>query len=233
MSSTAPGRRERKKRATRLHIAQTAIGLFLERGFDAVSVAEIAEAADVSKVTVFNYFPAKADMVFELADARSIRPAAVVRDRAAGQSALEAIRDYYVAGLDGHAEWTGLHDGVEEYVAMVWASPTLLSAFARRRHAAAEELAAELARAVGEEPVAIGPFREPAGERAPGAITHRVVAGMIMGAIEQLINANVARMIAGQSAAEAEPQARADAEAAFAMLAGGIAGYARRARDRP
>ena len=51
------GLRERKKQATRRMISDVATGLFVRRGFDAVTVAEIADAAGVSKMTVFNYFP--------------------------------------------------------------------------------------------------------------------------------------------------------------------------------
>ena len=59
------GLRERKKRATHQAISNVATGLFLERGFDEVTVAEIAEAANVAKMTVFNYFPRKEDLFFD------------------------------------------------------------------------------------------------------------------------------------------------------------------------
>ena len=58
------GLRERKKRQTREAIAAAAMALFHERGFDAVTVADVARAADVSEKTVFNYFPTKEDLVF-------------------------------------------------------------------------------------------------------------------------------------------------------------------------
>ncbi len=61
----AEGLRERKKRQTRQHLSDVATGLFLERGFDAVTIAEIAHAADVSVNTVYNYFPAKEDLFLD------------------------------------------------------------------------------------------------------------------------------------------------------------------------
>src|SRR5487761_448962 len=59
------GLRERKKLRTRRLIAQTAARFFVERGFDAVPVAEVARAAEVSEATVFNYFPTKEDLVYQ------------------------------------------------------------------------------------------------------------------------------------------------------------------------
>ena len=62
----ATGRRERQKRATRQLLIDTATEMFLERGFDAVTVVEIAEVCDVSPTTVFNYFPTKEALVLDL-----------------------------------------------------------------------------------------------------------------------------------------------------------------------
>jgi AcrR family transcriptional regulator len=68
-SDAAEGLRERKKRLTRQQISDTATGMFLERGFDEVRVAEIAEACGVSEKTVYNYFPTKESLVLDRADA--------------------------------------------------------------------------------------------------------------------------------------------------------------------
>ena len=63
--STSPDRRSRKRLATRQAISDAATRLFLERGFDAVTVDEIAAAADVGRMTVFNHFPRKEDMFYD------------------------------------------------------------------------------------------------------------------------------------------------------------------------
>jgi AcrR family transcriptional regulator len=223
------GLRERKKQATRRHIAGTAVHLFLERGFDSVSIAEIAEAADVSKVTVFNYFPAKADMIFELPEAAGPDPAAVVRERPPGVAPLAAIRAYYIDALDRRLEWTCLHDGVEPFARMMWASPTLLAAFSERARQAESALALELARATGEQPWGTDESCEFPWNLSdlspPESIAHRVVAAMIGSTISQLTFANITRMLAGQTTDEAEPSARTDAERAFDLLQHGIADY--------
>jgi AcrR family transcriptional regulator len=88
------GLRERKKQRTRQVIAEAARQLFTERGFEAVTVAEIAHAADVSPQTVFNYFPTKEDLVYWRLGAFEDELLAAVRDRPAGESALAAFRRY-------------------------------------------------------------------------------------------------------------------------------------------
>src|ERR671924_1724037 len=94
-----PGLRERKKQQTWGLIAQTARRLFQERGFDAVTVADVARAADVSRKTVFNYFPTKEDLFYsglELFEAQLIE---AVRDRPPGESVLTAFRRIVLAGI--------------------------------------------------------------------------------------------------------------------------------------
>src|SRR4051795_11643681 len=92
------GLRERKKLRTRQLIADTARRLFAERGFDAVRVAEVARAAEVSEATVFNYFPAKEDLFFAGLDDFGDRLGAAGGDRAPGPSVLSACRDEMLRG---------------------------------------------------------------------------------------------------------------------------------------
>lgn len=88
------GRRERKKAATRLALSEAAMRLFLERGFDGVTVREIAEAADVSTTTLMKHFPTKEALVFDRDDEIERDLTAAVTERAPGTSALDALRAY-------------------------------------------------------------------------------------------------------------------------------------------
>jgi len=97
----AEGLRERKKRRTRQHIADTAARLFGERGYEQVAVVDVAEAADVSEQTVYNYFPTKQDLVFDLEEDPTQRLTEVIRHRQPGVSPAAAIRDAALAFVDG------------------------------------------------------------------------------------------------------------------------------------
>src|SRR3954468_18695631 len=88
------GLRERKKEATRRLIADTARRLFAERGFDAVTVAEVARAADVAEKTVFNYFPTKEDLFYSGMEAFEERILDAVRNRRPGETVLAAFRRF-------------------------------------------------------------------------------------------------------------------------------------------
>jgi AcrR family transcriptional regulator len=94
------GLRERKKRRTREDIAAAAMSLFAARGFDAVTVAEIARAADVSEKTVFNYFPAKEDLVVHRGAERMAELIAAVRAQPPGAPLVEPFRRMTMDFLD-------------------------------------------------------------------------------------------------------------------------------------
>jgi AcrR family transcriptional regulator len=95
------GLRERKKRRTRQHIADTAARLFGERGYEHVAVVDVAEAAEVSEQTVYNYFPTKQDLVFDLEEDLSDRLTDLIRTRPAGVSPAAAIREEALAFVEG------------------------------------------------------------------------------------------------------------------------------------
>src|SRR6187431_2329121 len=85
------GLRERKKRKTRELIAETARQLFAERGFEQVTVTEIAREAEVSPATVFNYFPTKEDLFYSRLEAFEDELLTAIRERAPGESVLQAF----------------------------------------------------------------------------------------------------------------------------------------------
>src|SRR5438067_13828071 len=88
------GLRERKKQRTRQAIAETAFRLFDERGFEEVTVAEVARAADISEGTVFNYFPTKEDLFYRQMESFEAAPVDAVRERPAGESVPAAFRRF-------------------------------------------------------------------------------------------------------------------------------------------
>lgn len=88
------GRRERKKAAIRKALSDTAVELFIARGFDNVSVREIADAVDVSTTTLMNHFPTKEALVFDRDDEIERLLVAAVTDRPAKTSVLDALRAY-------------------------------------------------------------------------------------------------------------------------------------------
>ncbi len=140
-----PGLRERKKRRTRVQIADTAMGLFLRDGFDQVTVAAVAEAAEVSMTTVFNYFPTKEDLFFDRSDAVINHLSAVVRDRPAGTSIIEACRSEFLSSVE-RCEWTsGLGQGMRNFYALVDASTALQARSLLFTEQAAVRLVATLA----------------------------------------------------------------------------------------
>ena len=94
------GRRERKKAELRTRISEVATALFLERGFDAVSVSEVAEAADVARPTVFAHFARKEDLLFDRYPEAEALVVAAVNDRPAGTSAVGALSELLVALAD-------------------------------------------------------------------------------------------------------------------------------------
>ncbi|MCF3134271.1 TetR/AcrR family transcriptional regulator [Streptomyces olivochromogenes] len=105
----AMGLRERKKLQTAMRIYQVAVGLFAERGFDAVSVQEIADASEVSKMTVFNYFGTKEDLIFRPMEEHFGDAARAVRERQPGESAVDAVRRQFLELVETRDPSIGLN----------------------------------------------------------------------------------------------------------------------------
>lgn len=92
MHKPTPPRQTRKRLATRQRISDVATRLFIERGFDDVTVDEIADTADVSRMTVFNHFSRKEDMFFDLDDGGREDLMSALRNRSNGVSPIESVR---------------------------------------------------------------------------------------------------------------------------------------------
>ena len=120
----APGLRERRKQETRQAISNIATHMFVDRGFDEVTIAEVADAAGVAKMTVTNYFPRKEDLVLDRAEAIERHLADVIAARAPGESMLAAIRRDYAAAVARADVTLGLSSPA--FAAMILGSPVLV-----------------------------------------------------------------------------------------------------------
>ncbi|MEU9606287.1 TetR/AcrR family transcriptional regulator [Streptomyces sp. NPDC048057] len=140
----AEGLRERKKRRTRQHISDTATGLFMERGFEDVTIAEIAEAADVSVNTVYNYFSTKEDLFLDRGDDVVEQLARWVRGRDAGESAVAAVLRELRADIEGMSPRVGLVTGYDRFVLVVHNAASLRASLSRLQRRALERLEEEL-----------------------------------------------------------------------------------------
>ncbi|SDH31033.1 transcriptional regulator, TetR family [Lentzea fradiae] len=142
------GLRERKKAATRKAIAETALQLFLAHGYEQVGIRQIAEAADVSVSTLFNYFPGgKEALVFDEETDNEAALIAAVTDRPAGRTITEALRTY----LTGFASKpSGPGSRFAEFQAFVQRTPALReyarTMWLRHEEALARAIAAESGR---------------------------------------------------------------------------------------
>lgn len=126
--------RERKKQESRQRISDVASALFFERGFDEVSVAEIAAAADVSKMTVFNYFPRKEDMFFDRIPA--------LHELIAGADGVAGLQQLWLRLFDERHPLAGIEDRMTVFWGVVLASPSLRA----RAREIVEEVEAQIRR---------------------------------------------------------------------------------------
>jgi AcrR family transcriptional regulator len=162
------GLRERKKTQTRVVIAETAADLFRRHGFDAVTVESVAQAAGVSKKTVFNYFPTKEDLVFDRTEDRLSSLLAAVTDRDEQTTVLESFRALVLAQSHHLSRLRDdMADGSDGFLDLVRKNPSLQ----RRIHEINADLTRQLAAALAEE----------AGTTADDPVV-LVVAGTLIGA---------------------------------------------------
>lgn len=202
--------RERKKRETRQRIADVATLLFVTRGFDAVTVAEIADAADVSRVTVFNYFPRKEDMFFDRHEEAVTLFTGAVRKRRAGESIPAALRRLVLDLSDDNHPLSGLRDGIEPFLRTVQNSPTLRAASRENHDGLVRDLADAITRDTGARPDDPLPHLVASGALTAHAIGYRHA---------------TERILAGESAEDIRPGHRALINTAFDVLEHGVGDY--------
>jgi AcrR family transcriptional regulator len=214
--SVETGLRELKKQRTRELIAETARRLFAERGFDAVSVAEIARIAEVSEKTVFNYFPTKEDLFYSRLEAFEEELLTAIRERGPGESVLAAFRRYLLRqrGVFDLKDDEATNQ-LRSVTRVITESPALL---ARERQVFArytESLAALIADEVGS---------------APDDVEPRAAANALLGVHRALIDFVRRRTLAGARSQQIAREVRVQAKRAFARLEGGLGDYAVKGR---
>ncbi|MFF8092928.1 TetR/AcrR family transcriptional regulator [Streptomyces sp. NPDC016675] len=192
------GLRARKKERTRDAIGDAAVALFLERGFEQVSVNDIAAAAEISKPTLFRYFPTKEDLVLHRFSDHQGEAARVVGDRGPGTDPVTALHRHFRAGLDRNDPVTGLNDHPEvvAFHRLVFTTPSLAGRLARYQLEDEETLADALG----------------AGVQA------RLRAAQVLAVQRVLARTNWQRIAEGRAAADVHPEAVADADLAFDQL---------------
>jgi AcrR family transcriptional regulator len=204
VSTERTGLRERKKQLTYQTVSEAAIAMFLERGFDKVSVAEVAAAAGISKPTLFRYFPAKEDLVLHRFADHEDEAARVVSGRPDGTSPLDALRRHFLAGLDRRDPVTGLCDDpqVLAFHRLLYGTPSLVA----RLYAYQARSETALVRALD-----------------PGTpVAARLAAGQIIAVLRILAEENWRRMDAGESAGQVHGDAVSAAGLAFVQLGSGL-----------
>jgi AcrR family transcriptional regulator len=217
-----PGLRERKKEQTRRLIADTARRLFAERGFDAVTVAEVARAADVAEKTVFNYFPTKEDLFYSGMEAFEERLLDAVREREPGETVLAAFRRFVLqpqgvfatrgAG-EGGPGGPGATEQLRSITRVITESPALLARERAVLARYADALAALIASDTG---------------AGPDDLEPRIAAHALLGVHRSLIEYVRRRALAGASASRIARELAEQGERAFALLERGLADYAPR-----
>jgi AcrR family transcriptional regulator len=207
------GLRERKKQHTRRLIAEIARRRFAERGFEGVTVAEIAREAEVSEKTVFNYFATKEDLVYWRLESFEQELLDTIRERAVGESVLAAFGRFVRAprGLLGNVD----EDAREQLAALtrtIVSSPALLA----REQQIFAGYTRSLAELIAE-------------EEGAGEVEAWVAANALMGVHRALVDFSRSRVLAGVRQPALADEVRAEAERALGLLERGLGGYAARA----
>ncbi|MFE2991059.1 TetR/AcrR family transcriptional regulator [Streptomyces sp. NPDC059262] len=192
--------RERKKRATRQRISDVATGLFAARGFEEVTIAEVARAAEVSAMTVFNYFPRKEDLFLDRIPQAIELFTEAVRQRSSGETPLGALRRLVLELLDQHHPLSAVDDDFPAFWRIVIASPALRA----RAREGVEELEEALAHTFA--------------GTVPGFTDPDFAAALTVAAYRSVYVTTARRLLAGETAATLVDDHRARVHKAFDAL---------------
>jgi AcrR family transcriptional regulator len=214
--ATEAGLRERKKQQTRELIAHAARVLFTDRGFDAVTVGQVARLANVSEVTVFNYFPTKEDLFYSGMQFFEEKLLDSVRERAPGESVLEAFRRPVLEGLNRLA--------AKEQAELIAAVGNLISA-SPALQAHEREIASRYTRRLAEQ------LAEEAGAKEVDVETIGL-ASALMGVQRALVGYVRSNILAGRRGRKLVADARTQAERGFRRLEKGLADYGKNSPPR-
>jgi AcrR family transcriptional regulator len=204
------GLRERRKQEARQAISGVAMEMFERRGFDEVTISQVAAAAGVSKMTVTNYFPRKEDLVFDRAEVIISSLADAVAARAPGESLLAAVRRDYAERIAKGDVTLGVP--TPAFARMVGGSHALTS----RRREIADLAEQSLGDAIAAEAGADDPQQ-------------RIVAAQLASVYRVLFAEGTRRVLAGQPRVEICEALAADARRAFDLLEPSLGGYRVRA----
>jgi AcrR family transcriptional regulator len=208
------GLRERKKEQTRQAIAETAWRLFAERGYDRVSVAEIARAAEVAEATVFNYFPTKEDLFYFRLEAFGDQLVEAIGARSPGEPALAAFGRFMLGSggwlRQAEAGDTAAMDRLRTVNRLIAASPDLQAREQLAITRSTRDLADLLADQTGAGPDDIAP---------------KVAANALMGVHRALLDDVRRRVLAGEEPARLAADIRALTRQALALLEHGLGDY--------
>lgn len=205
---SGPNLRDLKKQQTRQAIMDTALRLFVARGFDRVTVAEIARESNVSEATVFNYFPVKEGLIFSRMETFEQRLVDAVRQRPPGQSALSAFRACLLnsGGLLGHLD-AGSVQVIRTLAGIIARSPVLLA----RERQIYQEATDALARVIG------GPTSSTDHDIEPW-----VIANALIGVHRALVSYARSQLLAGANTTTLRRSLRTRADRALTLLEGGL-----------
>ena len=185
--------------------------MFIERGFDAVTVAEVAAAAEVSVGTIFNYFETKEDLFFDREGTVIEALRRGIIERKAGETISSVLHRQALSAIDAGLPQLMAHGA--SFLRTIEGS----SALRARMRLGFEKTEAALAETIAEETAAV------AGDPTP-----QIAAAMLVSIQRMLLESAFAAVLRGDAVAPTKRKLRQACDRAFALLEGGLRGYGKK-----